>query len=51
MKAMPIIPRTHLLPALLPRNGHNRHLAMILVPIDFSEESKEAVQYAIPIAR
>lgn len=51
MKAMPIIPRIHLLPALLPRNGHNRHLAMILVPIDFSEESKEAVQYAIPIAR
>jgi nucleotide-binding universal stress UspA family protein len=39
------------LPALAARNGHARRIAKIVVPIDFSDESKEAIQYAVPFAR
>ena len=33
------------------RNGHAIRLAKILMPIDFSDESIKAIQYAMPLAR
>jgi nucleotide-binding universal stress UspA family protein len=44
------LPHQPRIPALA-RNGHARRLTKILVPVDFSEESKKAIAYALSLAK